>query len=65
MEKGTVRYPFYRNGGAWQFRGLKNKRRTIWAMERRMEQIRIENTERRMAEMLQEWEEQYGSTGQY
>ena len=58
--KGTVKYPQFR------MKGLKNKRRTFWAAERRAKQMRVENAERAIAEFEQEWEEQYGGgQGQY
>lgn len=66
MGDGTVKYPYYSNGGEWEFRGLKNKRRTYWAAVRRAKQMRIENAERAIAEWENDWEEQYGvGHGQY
>ena len=39
---GTIKYPYYKTGGSYQKKGLRNKRRAHWARERQIEMIEKE-----------------------
>lgn len=61
MSDGTIKYPFYRNGGKYRKTGLKNKRSAHWSRLRKEEAEEKERKTREEERRNSEWKNQFES----
>lgn len=61
MANGEVCFPYYKNGGVYKKRGLRNKRKAHWARIRQAE-LREKERKARAAERVErDWEDQFSN----